>query len=487
MLVILLLTCTLIWTLIISYQINRRGFLVLIIWLFIAPLTSSITQKIISEPLLQDQMMEEMKPRASVEKAFLSESKMRLKDFLEPTRILFGLFFLLFLTNALLKKNCLFNLNRIEVYMVLFSILLVINALSMSKRPMFGLHIACDAFIIPFLGYFLTRRLVTNEERFRKFIHVLEYMSLYVIIIALIERMIHQELIYRLAGPFPTANTLYAVLSVIFFVILTESYKEESVPMGSFISSPFLKKIVLYLTPIIIFLTLGRGNWLGFLFGLCVFIFMARKLAKVSTSVFMVGLMLLSICVVILIVPSFIPDDLVNKRIGNIPNIYARVGAWRLILNEGFSNPVYGIGIHNLRYLLATTNLAGWNSSMVNTAHNSFLAIASELGIIGLIIYAAVILSILSTGLVLYQRGAITQDKWRGAAIISILVAYLTPAMFANTLYLETPLHHVYAYAYAGAIAALDDRRRYVAEPWRMKLFTGVEGRRGRRSPVEIL
>jgi O-antigen ligase len=487
MLLIILLTCTLlIWTLIILHQINHRGFLILIIWLFIAPLVSGTIQKVTSEPDPQNQIMAELQDGTPVKKVFLSESKIRLKDLLEPTRILFGLFLFLFLINALLKKDRPFNLDKTEVYMTIFSIFLVANVILMSKRPMFGLRTACDAFIIPFVGYFVTRRLVTGEERFLKLTKVIGYMSLYVVIIALIERISHQELLYRLSGPFPTANTLYAVLAVIFFIILAESYNKGLDPGNGFISSPFLRKIVLYSTPVIIFLTLGRGNWVGILSGLCVFIFMARRLTKFSTKIFAVGVILLFLCAMTVTAPLILPEDLLTKRIGNTTNIYARIGAWLLILNEGLSQPVLGIGLHNLRHFLDMADLSGWSNGLVRTAHNSFLALTTELGIVGLLMYAAVILSIGYTGLSLYRRGATTQDKWRGVALTSILIAYLMPAMFANTLYIDTPLHHVYVYAYAGAIAALHNRRRFFAELWRKRSFMAGDRERARGSTVEI-
>jgi O-antigen ligase len=188
----------------------------------------------------------------------------------------------------------------------------------------------------------------------------------------------------------------------------------------------------------------------------------------------------------IIALPLLMPEDLVNKRIGNVQNIHARFGAWLLIINEGLNSPVLGMGIHNLRYLLAETNVSFMNSSIVTTAHNSFLAITAELGITGLLMYFIVILSLLWTGLNQYRRGINTQAKWRGVAVVSILIAYLTPAMFANTVYIDVPLHHVYAYAYAGAIAGVYNQRRLIARSQPMRSLMGSPAARARRSPVGV-
>jgi O-antigen ligase len=370
--------------------------------------------------------------------------------------------------------------------MGLFSILLIMSALLMSKRPLFGLRTACDAFIIPFLGYFLARRLVTNEEQLHKFVKVIGYMSTYVIIIALIERMTHQELLYRLSGPFPTSNTLYVVLATSFFIVLAELSNKEIELKNSFIPFSVFKKCVAYLAPIIILLTLGRANWLGFILGIGTFIFMARKLMRFSTKVFSLGFLLLFACVMVIALPSLMPDELVNKRIGNIQNINARFGAWILIMNEGFNHPVLGMGIHNLRYLLAETNFSSWSGSIVSTAHNSFLAITAELGFVGLLMYTLVILSLLWTGLNQYRKGTNIQAKWRGIAVVSILIAYLTPALFANTVYIDVPLHHVYVYAYAGAIAGVYNQRRLIARLQPMSSLMRSPAARAHRFPVGV-
>ena len=80
------------------------------------------------------------------------------------------------------------------------------------------------------------------------------------------------------------------------------------------------------------------------------------------------------------------------------------------------------------------------------TVHNSYLAIFSELGVIGLITYMAIAVSIIRTGLNLYRTGPRIRDRWQGVALIAVMAAYLTPALFANTIYILTPLHHLYTY-----------------------------------------
>jgi O-antigen ligase len=97
---------------------------------------------------------------------------------------------------------------------------------------------------------------------------------------------------------------------------------------------------------------------------------------------------------------------------------------------------------------------------MVSTSHNSFLSLAAELGLAGLALYAAVLGALARPAWRQARQGVTAQGRWRGIALLSGLVAYLVPAFFANTIYIDTPLHHVYLYVYAGAVAALYTRQR---------------------------
>jgi hypothetical protein len=61
----------------------------------------------------------------------------------------------------------------------------------------------------------------------------------------------------------------------------------------------------------------------------------------------------------------------------------------------------------------------------------------------------------------LYITGPQNQERWWGVAIIAIMVAYQTPALFANTLYLPDPLYHLYVYVVLGGITGLYGQRQF--------------------------
>src|SRR5262249_31717279 len=154
-----------------------------------------------------------------------------------------------------------------------------------------------------------------------------------------------------------------------------------------------------------------------------------------------------------------VPQELIAERITEQDNALGRFATWIATIQLALQAPIFGVGLHNLGGLLNSQvfSVGGfWNYS---TPHNSLLSMFAELGVVGLVVYLAAITTIIKMGVRLYRTGAQPQDRWRGLALVAIMVAYLMPALFANTLY--TPdLIHIYVYVFAGSIAGIYGSRR---------------------------
>jgi O-antigen ligase len=453
----LVLLSGLIWLLILFHQIAHRGFLVLIIWLLIAPVMSNFVNKPGGNPLFNLEKAQKTGDVQAAHAAFLrrENNPIRLDQLLEPNRSLLGGFLIIFILGALLKKKHLGPFDSTEVWMGVFSLILLINVLLQSSRLHYSMRVASDAFIVPFFAYYITRRLVTNEERFHQFSRVMGYTGFYLIIIGLVEQLAHQSLLHGLKGPFRSTVPLFTITMVAFFAVLLNticyhgfSSRQQSLPHG-------IRWSVLFLTPIIIFFTFSRGNWLGFLMGIWVFLFMARPKIDFLQKLGILGLAFITIPVIIIGLITLIPTKTFETQISNTHTIYGRIATWLIAIEKGAEHPIFGVGLNNLRNVLYETrtlfNLVGNFASV----HNSFLAIFAEQGAIGLLAYLALVASIIRKGLNLYRAGMYFQDQWRGITVVTVIAAYLTPALFASTLHDYNPLTHIYVYAFIGAIAGL--------------------------------
>ena len=445
----------LIWLPILLREINQRGFLILLIWLFVAPIASNVVNRPGSNPFLEISAVEEagVKPEKSGQGYITRETTVRMRELLEPNRLIFGAYLVVFLLTAVRIKKLAVPLDRTEKWMAVFSLLLVASALLQSRRTAFGLRVAADAFIIPFVSYGIARRLVITEDRLRKLTQGIAYMGLYVILICVIERLAHPSVTHRLSGPFDKRDGLYIVLMVVFFAVLIDwvssisQDKERVLPYGFQIG-------VLTLVPVIVFFTWTRGIWLGFLLGIWTFAFLGRKLVMWRPKLLIIGLVLFLFPVTVLGVRELLGTEEVYSRVANIRNVYGRLATYRIMVNEMSNNPVFGIGLNNVRDVLAEEKESAHGMRSYAFSHNSYLALATELGAVGILVYLAVAVSLLRTGLRVFRMGRNAQDRWRGIGIIAIMVAYLIPPAFDSTLY-QPWVSHIYVYVYAGGMAGV--------------------------------
>jgi O-antigen ligase len=445
----------LIWLPILLREINQRGFLILLIWLFVAPIASNVVNRPGSNPFLEISAVEEagVKPEKSGQGYITRETTVRMRELLEPNRLIVGAYLVVFLLTAVRIKKLAVPLDRTEKWMAAFSLLLVASALLQSRRTAFGLRVASDAFIVPFLSYAVARRLVITEDRFRKISQVLGYMGFYVIVICFVERLVETDIMHRLSGPFDRRDALYIVMMVVFFAVLIEWIitglrgQEGVIPYG-------VQICVLTLAPVAILFTWTRGPWLGFLLGIWTFAFLGRKLVMWRPKLLIIGLVLLVFPVTVLGVQELLGTEEVYSRVANIRNVYGRLATYRIMVNEMSNNPVFGIGLNNVRDLLAEEKESVYGMRSYAFSHNSYLALATELGAVGILVYLAMAVSLLRTGLRVFRMGKNAQDRWRGIAVTAIMVAYLIPPAFDSTLY-QAWVSHIYVYVYAGGIAGV--------------------------------
>ena len=467
MLTILLLLCALVWAVLLFHQIAYRGLTVLLIWLLIAPVASNVVFGIGRNPFFQTPSQHEtrqermkLRKRSARTGEVASADAVKLSKLLDPTRTLLLAFFLVFLLDALAKRRPIGPFNNTEFWMGAFFLILLTSVFLKSYQLHFSMRIVIDAFLVPFLTYFTARRLVTQESHFRQLVQIVGYLSVYLIGIAFIERLMHSYPFYRLGGPFRQEGILYLVLTVGFLVTLLDAFASRSEPETQPVLPWGIRWIVLGLSPIIVLLTWERGNWAGFLMGVWGFFLLGYRLFHFSRKLIILGLMLILLPMLVVSIQVFTPQEVVDRRAGDSKTIYGRLLTWQITIEEGLQNPVFGVGFDNMRYILGTRTLTYENVRSYVSVHNSYLALFAELGLVGLVTYLAILVSIIRMGWQLYRQGLRPQDQWRGVAVIALMLAYLIPSLFASKLHMAKPLNTVLIYSFLGGIAGLYGRFR---------------------------
>jgi O-antigen ligase len=386
---------------------------------------------------------------------FTGRSNASVAQLLEPTRTIMALYLMAFVLNGIIRKSF-GSFNRTELLMAFFIVILLASALLKGNVLGLNLKVVIDAFIVPFLAYFIARRLITDEDSYQKLIRCIVYMGFFMILICLPQRIIQGELFNQLSGPFSTKTAQYMILAPAFFIVLFH-YFQGSVSRNRRQISP-VQRFVLYLAPLTILLTWSRGAWVGFVVGFGAFMFLGWRLLKRSQAFGLLGTALVFTVVMgigIHEVADELAEPLEQRGIFNTSTIYGRIANWRIAINEGLKAPIFGIGLNRLREVLATNEavVAGVSNFGTARVHNSFLQILSEQGFLGLLVYMAIVSTIVARGIRLKRTSLNPRDKWRGIAVVAIMGAYLMPAMFASTIHVPVPLTHFFVYAYFGAIA----------------------------------
>jgi O-antigen ligase len=455
--------CALIWLLVFVYLIARRGFTVLLLWLLVGPIMLNVIERPLSNPLFgqvakksvaqvvdaEDRTKKQTTVARSLDAPVAS---IRIAEALNPTRTLFVLFLAVFVLEALMRGKRPVQLDWTETWMIIFSLILITSAVLQSRRMANSLRVAVDSFIVPFAAYYITRRLVSSADDYRRLITVMTYLGLYVVFVVFLERLSVPGLLYRVSGPFQTDNQLYALMITIFFLLLGEALPRRGKESCGL--SHYLRWALIGAVPLIIFVTWARSNWLGFFVGVWVFLFFARRLVSISQRIAVIGLILLLVPVMGFGVQALTSDERIEGRVTRTSSIFARLAAWQIVTQKGLENPLTGIGFKNAEAVLLTERSYLNGVKNETDAHNGFLTIFAEHGFPGLVVYGAVISSMFLFGLNLYRKGTSSQDRWRGVCITALVAGYMTPVL--TTTILQVPsLCHSYIFACLGGLAGV--------------------------------
>ncbi|MDH3598438.1 MAG: hypothetical protein OEU26_02225, partial [Candidatus Tectomicrobia bacterium] len=152
----LFLLCVVVWLPILFHQITNRGFQVLILWLLIAPVAINVIQRPnrnpffrvarSQEPLIVTDAKKDIPLGIRRSGYFSSSVSFSWKDVVDPTRLLLLTFFMLFLLESRNGKPGV-AVDKTEIWMGIFSLILMVNVFLFTRRYSYGLRVAIDAFM----------------------------------------------------------------------------------------------------------------------------------------------------------------------------------------------------------------------------------------------------------------------------------------------------------------------------------------------------
>nr|WP_272878443.1 O-antigen ligase family protein [Clostridium sp. Cult3] len=190
------------------------------------------------------------------------------------------------------------------------------------------------------------------------------------------------------------------------------------------------KKAIFLITSLILtialVLTLSRGGWVGFAFGIFIFIILIEKK------------LLLSIIPIVLAGVYFLPQSIVNRiltigNLGDSSNAY-RIRLWKITLEIIRDNWLVGVGFG---YIPFKTTFETYIRTMpAYHSHNTYLQTMGEMGILGLIVFIMLIFVLYKYGIKRLMKQEDRYIRTMAGGVLAGLAALLAHGAVESVLYL---------------------------------------------------
>jgi hypothetical protein len=358
------------------------------------------------------------------------------------------------------------GIGRIEVLMVLFSCAVILSIMVTSMGTRQNIRVYNDAFVFPFITFFIAKNLLNKDEDIVNFCDVIIIMGIVCGILAIYEfvsfedalptgqALIKTDLFVRANGPFSDPEPLGIILGTVFFGALFRRYatKDRGIIKGG------VDLTAMFLSTAGIYCTLFRGIWLAFI--LAIFL---QGLVRTRRPVL---LALLALVTTLVILGSSMwkdieSSDMYESRLGRTNTMYSRIGAWKGGLEMFLDNPILGVGYFNFQEVFE--NNYSWITvegvPAVPRPHNLFISVLAETGMIGIIIFLLLCANIISVPIRYLKNHREKFDREVAVFILSAITVYFVSSLtlnFTTQLDLPNKMFFVINGIIAGRVALLN-------------------------------
>ena len=291
--------------------------------------------------------------------------------------------------------------------------------------------------------YVMTVDILQDEKDIKKAVNLLILSSLIPLGMGFIELFtkfdFHQimglEPSYRLYSVTTHCN-VYAFYLVTLSILVTSillQEKSHSKRQGLF--------VLLGLLAIQLIFTYARGVWISLVLALLILGIVKHRKLFILTP--------LGIGLAIYLFPSIVERFAPVMNSGSLENtsLAWRINLWLLSINYFIQHPIFGIGFGN--YIFVEHDMI----DVYIGAHNDYLRILVETGVIGFSCFIGLLLSLLRLGIRAYKKSHSTYHKHLCLGFLGLLAAYVVTSTSEN--FFNQGTIQWYFWTYAAVIAAI--------------------------------
>lgn len=343
----------------------------------------------------------------------------------------FILLVMIFIFHHFFKSRDNLEGNKVEIPMVIYGILIIIGTFT-SINPSgsfrdFTIHMVSLSLVVVMVNS------VKTMKELNRLITVLVFSATIVALIGLYQYVVGVDIDAAWIDVANNPDIKARVFSVFGNPNVLAEYLIMMIPLSislMWYSKKLYKKVLFLGTSLVlilaIVLTMSRGGWLGFAFSALVFILLVDKR------------FLLSIIPITLAGVYLLPQTYLNRilSIGNFndsSNAY-RLKMWEITMEIIGDYPLAGVGFGHLPFKQTFETYI--RTMPTYHAHNTFLEIAAELGIPGLIAFVILIFVVFKYSIKELIKKEHTYISIISAGVLSGLAGVLAHGAVENVLYL---------------------------------------------------
>lgn len=343
------------------------------------------------------------------------------------------MYFLLavYLYNQLIKKNYTLEKTKISMPIIIYFIIMIVSTFTsmnfMGSVRDLAIHMGGLCFLLVMYST------VDSKDSFNKIMTTIVFSATLLALHGLYQYIIGVDVDPAWVDVESSPDIRTRVYSVFMNPNVFAEYLVMVIPISVglfwYNKKPFKKVLFLGTTGIMVLsllLTQSRGGWLGFAFSALVFILLVdRRLLLLAVPVAVGGIF-------------FLPSSILNRimsifNLADSSNDY-RFRMWNIAIQMIKDNFAVGVGLGHQPF----KDIFGTHSRTLNTyhAHNSFLQIFAELGIVGIATFIFLLFMVFKYGVLKLTK---TEDKYFryvGAGVMAGLAGVFMHGFFETVLYI---------------------------------------------------
>jgi O-antigen ligase/tetratricopeptide (TPR) repeat protein len=302
---------------------------------------------------------------------------------------------------------------------------------------------------------------------FEEFLRFLSFFLLYVLIIEEVRGERRMTLMIDSVLLVTFLTSLYGILQRLGYPLLDWVPRHYTRVMSSYGNPNFFGTHLVAIIPLLLVLSLGsqgrrklfsalalmsalacllfsetRSAWIGFAFSLVFLTSMIRK-TKIVRFGFKTLLPLLAVLLMIILL-LFLSQDVVAKRISRLwsphGSVFMRIHTWEATLGMIKGSPILGTGLGTFQIYFPGFKYLGFESDVrignVLHAHNEYLEIWAEMGLLGLVVFLWLAVSFFRHTLRNLKEG---REGLIALGLISGIAGVLVDSLFSSSMRFTGP------------------------------------------------